>query len=125
MVVVGRQLYGVGPESVVPEGNKKFTSRFDCHDVGEVKEYVGCKIEMDVKNRSMKFVQPVMLQSFADEFVTSISRNPRTPAEAGTVLMPGNDGSKVDKTRHTYFRKGLGKLLHITRWSRPEVHNSV
>ena len=114
-----------GLKSVVPEENKNFTRRFDCDDVGKVKEYVGCKIEMDVNSRSMKLVQPVMLQRFSDEFETSINCNPRTPAEAGTVFLPGDNKSKVEQAMHTYFRKGLGKLLHMTRWSRPGVQNSV
>ena len=45
-----------------------FVSRFDCDDIGEVKEYVGCKIDKDVKDNIFKFTQPVMIQSFRDEF---------------------------------------------------------
>ena len=26
---------------------------------------------------------------------------------------------------HTYYRSGVGKLLHMARWSRPETQNSV
>ena len=63
-----------GPKSVVPGENKKFTSRFDCDDVGEVKEYVGCKIVMNKEEGTMKLVQPVMLQSFTDEFDVSINQ---------------------------------------------------
>ena len=113
-----------GPKSVVPKENKEFMARFDCDDVGEVVEYVGCKIDRDAEKGSMKITQPVMIQSFSDEFETSEKR-PSTPAEAGTVLEPCSDGAKVDSKRHTYFRKGVGKLLHMTRWSRPEVQNSV
>eukprot|EP00957_Ditylum_brightwellii_P115908 8840949-Ditylum_brightwellii.AAC.1 len=31
----------------------------------------------------------------------------------------------VGSKRHTYFRSGIGKLLHMTRWLCPEVQNSV
>ena len=40
---------------MVPTENKEFMERFDCDDVGEVKEYVGCKIDKDESERSMKF----------------------------------------------------------------------
>ena len=40
-------------------------------------------------------------------------------------MAPGTEGSKVDSKKHTYYRKGVGKLLHMTSWSRPEVQNSV
>ena len=113
-----------GPKSEVPRENEEFMQRFDCDDVGEVKEYVGCKIDRDEENNSIKFTQPVMLQSFDDEFETS-GKRPSTPAEAGTVLSKCSEGAKVESTRHTYYRKGVGKLLHMTRWSRPEVQNAV
>ena len=113
-----------GPREVVPKENEEFMSRFDCDDVGEVREYVGCKIDHDDSDRSMKFTQPVMIQSFRDEFKT-LDRKATTPAEVGSILAKGTESTKVDGNEHTYFRKGLGKLLHMTRWSRPEVQNSV
>ena len=61
-----------GSKNVVPVENMKFTSRFDCDDVGKVEEYVSCKIEKNNKEGSINFVQLVMLQSFFDEFDTSI-----------------------------------------------------
>lgn len=113
-----------GPKEVVPKENEEFMSRFDCDDVGEVREYVRCKIEKNEKERSFKFTQPVLLQSFKDEFDTT-NKSPTTPAEAGSILIQSEKGNKVGKERHTYFRSGVGKLLHLTRWSRPEVQNAV
>ena len=34
-----------GPQEIIEKESKDFTSRFDCDEVGEVKEYVGCKID--------------------------------------------------------------------------------
>ena len=113
-----------GPKEIVSKENEEFLKRFDCDDVGDVKEYVGCKLERDDEERSFKFTQPVLLQSFEDEFDTT-EKKPKTPAEAGTVLHSGSDTNKVGSKRHTYFRKGVGKLLHLTRWSRPEIQNAV
>ena len=53
-----------GPKEIVSKENEEFLKRFDCDDVGDVKEYVGCKLERDDKERSFKFTQPVLLQSF-------------------------------------------------------------
>ena len=50
---------------------------------------------------------------------------PRTPAEVGTVLVAESNESKVEKAENNYFWKGTGKLLHMTRWSSPDVQNSV
>ena len=61
-----------GPPKEVPRENEEFMQRFDCDDVGNVKEYVGCKIDQDEKSNSIKFTQPVMLQS-----LTTNSKQPR------------------------------------------------
>ena len=112
-----------GNEPELLEEKKDFMSRFDCDDVGELKEYVGCKIERN--EDSIRFTQPVLIQSFTDEFEVS-GKEQMTPAEAGQVLVRNTDPKNVvSKERHHYYRSGVGKLLHLTRWSRPEIQNSV
>ena len=113
-----------GPQEVIGKESKEFTSRFDCDEVGEVKEYVGCKVDHDKKLRQIKITQPVLLQSYEDEYAIE-HKKPSTPAEAGTVLVKGEEGNKVDGKEHTYYRSGVGKLLHMARWSRPDIQNSV
>ena len=113
-----------GHDEVVHQESKEFTSRFDCDEVGEVKEYVGCKIEHNKKENYIKFTQPVLLQSYLDEFEIG-TRTPNTPAEAGSVLVKSAPEDVVQGKQHTYFRSGVGKMLHMMRWSRPEVQNAV
>ena len=64
------------------------------------------------------------MQSFKDEFRTG-NRQPTTPAEAGSVTVHGDEETKVVGKEHAYYRKGVGKLLHMTCWSRPEIQNAV
>ena len=45
-----------------------FFSEIEIEDVGKLKEFVGCKVEIDKLKRSGKFIQSVMIQSFLDEF---------------------------------------------------------
>ena len=40
--------------------------RFDCEDGGELREYVGCKL--DRKGDTLKITQPILVQSLKDEF---------------------------------------------------------
>ena len=63
------------------------TKRFDCDIVGNMDEYVGCKLERNWKERSIRFTQPVMIQSFKDEFDILEGSKLKTPAEPGTVLV--------------------------------------
>ena len=99
---------------------------FECDDLGPMNEYVGMKIDIDRENRSMRLTQPVILQSFEDEFEGLPKLIPRNPAPAGSNLKPAKDESEyVGKSEHSLYRKGVGKLLHVMRMTRPECCNRV
>ena len=55
----------VGHKEQVIHHRNEMMDRFDCDNVGPMREYVGCKIERDVQNRKVKIKQPVC---FEDEF---------------------------------------------------------
>jgi hypothetical protein len=112
-----------GNEALVMKVKKQLFEHLDCDDVGELTEYVGCKIERD--KDSIRLTQPVLLQSFEDEFEIPMFSEVRTPAVAGQVLQSGSEGAIVSAEEQTTYRSGVGKLLHLMRWSRPEIQNAV
>jgi len=107
----------------VEESQKEMNQLFECDDIGDMEEYVGCKINKS--EGSIKFTQPVMLQSFKDDFDLENQREAITPAEPGSTLPKVPEDAKLDEMEQTYFGSGVGKLLHMMRWSRPEVYNAV
>ena len=114
----------VGHKKQVLHHRNDMMDRFDCDDVGEMREYVGCKIERDIQKRRVKITQPVLLQSFVDEF--NITDKPHeTPAVAGETLRKGEPDDCIEQSRTTKYRSGVGKLLHLTKWSRPDIQNAV
>ena len=45
-----------------------------------------------------------------------------TPTAVGLVLNPDVPAEEViSKEEHSKYRTGTGKLLHVTRWSRPDI----
>ena len=70
----------------------------------------------------MKLTQPVLIQSFEDEFKLP-EKDYKTPAPKGQVLMPTE--VTVDETTHRDYRKGVGKLLHLAKYTRPGIQNAV
>ena len=48
------------------ESRNEMMEMFDCEDVGNLDEYVGCKVRRE--EGCFTFTQPVMLKSFEDDF---------------------------------------------------------
>jgi hypothetical protein len=56
----------IGSKKVVEKTKEDIMERFDCEDCGDIEEYVGCKIVRT--NNSLKFTQPVLMQSYNERF---------------------------------------------------------
>jgi hypothetical protein len=50
---------------------------------------------------------------------------PNTPAVPGTILIKGEPENHLREEEMSTYRSGVGKLLHLMKWSRPEILNSV
>lgn len=112
----------VGSKKSVLEAKKGITKIFDCDEVGETKEYVGLKL--DYKPGSyMKITQPVLLQSLSDEFDVPKTDPVATPAVPGEYLK--TEQIDVPSKEQRIYRSGVGKLLHLAKWSRVEASNAV
>ena len=64
--------------------------------VGEVKEFIGCKTEIDKLESSAKFTQPVMIQLFLDK-CSAGQKKQVTTAEPNTVLKKPEPGEILAK----------------------------
>ena len=114
-----------GNMKLVLEEKEKFKQQFECDEVRELVEYMACKIDYKPGEGLMKFTQPVLLQSFTDEFKLPGGDFPITPAVPGDVLRQGDPESAVDMSEQRIYRSGTGKLLHMMKWSRPDILNPV
>ena len=74
-------------------------------------EYVGCKLERNYEERSMKFMQPVMLQSFAHKFDWPGGPLPNTPATPGDALAKAKPEDCVTDMEQFKYCSGTGKLV--------------
>jgi hypothetical protein len=120
----------LGPDELVPGVKEELLSLFNCKDIGEMNEYVGCRVERDRKAGWMRLTQPVKIQKFVDEYGIDIVSNriPSTPAEPGSVLKKDGideDDLPLPPEEQFRYRSATAVLLHAMRWSRPEVMNAV
>jgi len=114
----------VGSEENVKKAKELMSQQFECSDQGPIQEYLGCKIDYDKRLRFMKITQPVLLQSFVDEFDLPEGQIPRTPAIPGSVLIRDEKDTLLDEEMAKKYRSGVGKLLYMVK-SRPEIRNAV
>jgi hypothetical protein len=114
----------LGPEADVMKLKREIMELVECDDGGEIKEFVGCKIDINRALKTLKLTQPVLLQSFTDEFKINEDQQPSNPGIPTKALQLGIQPA-VQGQRRTYYRSGVGKLMHMRRWSRPEMANAV
>jgi hypothetical protein len=66
-----------------------------------------------------------MIQSFKDKFELPEGKSSNTPAIPGTVMSEGEVKNQVNDKIQSTYRSGVGKLLHMMRWTRPEIMDLV
>jgi hypothetical protein len=109
-----------GPTEELLALKKNILKEVDCDDSGEIKEFVGCKIAYNTEMKSLKITQPVLMQSYEDEFDIATGHEvPKTPGVPYKALQIGAE-QILQGEQNTYFRSGVGKLMHMRRWSRPD-----
>ena len=111
-----------GNKAEVLKGREALKQHFDLDEIGEINEYVGCKINYNQEEGWMELTQPVLLQSFGDEFELP-NQEYNTPAAPNSLLMKGE--SVMTEERHHEYRKGVGKLIHYGKYSRPGILNAI
>jgi hypothetical protein len=113
----------VGHQDEVKKYHAKMNEYFDCNNVGELREYVGCKIERKIEKRMLMISQPVIIQSFIDEFSIISKEKIEIPASSGELFSPVSSGDELNEKEQKRYRTGIGKLLYLLRWSRPDILN--
>ena len=98
-------------QNVLPE-KEKFMKQFECDEVGELKEYICCKIDYEPEKGQLKLMQPVLIQSFVDEFDLPNGDFPNTPGIPGDVLQHGKPEDAVGAADQSMYHSGTGKLIH-------------
>jgi len=115
----------IAPPNIVDREKDMMKNHFECDDLGNMTEYIGCKIERSNTSRAIKITQPVLVQSLKDEFDLPDGVPPTTPAKPGTTITKQPEEEPLNAEKHTNYRAGIGKLQHLVRNSRPDIGNAV
>ena len=69
---------------------------FKCDDIGELKDYVGCKFDRAQQGKCLKMTQPVIIQSFKDEFGIGLNKNIKIPEVPSKMSMKSDVNNEMD-----------------------------
>jgi hypothetical protein len=115
-------LLSCGTEKEVVTSREKLKKHFELDEVGPLQEYIGCKVEYNRDEGYIHLTQPVLCQSLEDEFELP-EREYETPAVAKEVLRKGE--VILNEKDHRNYRKGVGKIIHLAKYARPELCNAT
>jgi hypothetical protein len=93
--------------------------------IGNMDRYVVCKLECNYKECWLKFTQPVLLQSYSNEFKLGTKKVSNMPGDPEQVLMPCKEGNGLLEHLQKKYRSGTCRMLHMMQWSWPEIINLV
>jgi len=98
----------IGKENAVIETKNKLKEYFECDDLGEATEYVGCALKYDNQHDSLTMTQPILVKSLKDEFIENVMKV-ETPAAPGIILKYLDDESEMaDENSTKIYRSGVG-----------------
>ena len=110
----------VEPRQNMKDEGKKLSKEIEIEDVGKLKEFVGCKVEIDNSKQSAKFTKPAMIQSFLDEFGAGKKKYTNRTGHSFKRAKPGKILASKDKSK---YRSEIEKMMHMMRWSRPDIYD--
>ena len=115
-------LLSAGQEKYIIEDRNGLKKHFELDELGKLKEYVGAKVDYNNKEGWIKLTQPVLIQSFEDEFELP-NASYKTAGTPGITLRKSE--VTLNAEEHRQYQKGVGKLIHLAENSRPDILNPV
>ena len=105
-------------EKAIENLKKELSSRFDMSDCGELKYFLGMKIERNEK--SLQISQAASIEKFLEKFGLKDCNTVKTPMEKGLQLEIEKE-TKTDKP----YRELLGSMMYIMLCCRPDICYNV
>ena len=117
----------LGEKEVISEFKNELKKHFAIKEEGEMKEYVGCKVSKTGK-KSLIMYQDDLIKKMDRIFGDEVRKMQSYGMPAGTgdhVKRPNEDEPTVDKEEQRLYRSGVGLLLYLVKFSRPDISNAV
>jgi hypothetical protein len=91
-------------------------------------DYLSCRVIEDVKMNRILILQPHLINNLQAKFGEEVV-NKRTYRTPGTprfkIVRPDDEADLIDMNLQSRYRSGVGMLLYLTKYSRPDLCNVV
>jgi hypothetical protein len=111
-------------KEVIDGLSKHFTIKY----LGKMETFLGCKIIENDKKDTIWIHQPKLLKNLKKVFGKLIenTKSYKTPAAPKTsIIRPDKDFPLISSDDQKLFRSGVGMLLYLIKYSRPDISNAV
>jgi hypothetical protein len=118
----------VGDHAAIEKTVAQLKTKVSLKDVGPLSEYVSCTIVKNPHKQKLWMWQPDLITKMEGIFKQHIQalQKYKTPAAPGHIIMKSEDPSEVvDAETHSLYRSGVGMLLYLVKFSKPEILNAV
>jgi hypothetical protein len=118
----------VGNKNGIVNAKQDIGNKFKIKDVGELNEYVGCMVIKDKQKKCAYLIQPDLIEKLEKAFKNDIAhlRKYKMPAPTGEIITrPETEEELINQEDQKKFRSGVGSLLFLIKYSRPDISNAV
>ena len=100
---------------------------FATKEEGKLEEYVGCQIKK-INEKCIIMHQTELLKKIERTFGADLEKMTSRGMTFGTnnrIVRPGEGEKLITKGEQTKYRSGIGMLLYLVKFSRPDLSNAV
>ena len=116
----------IGDVEAVREFKLELKEHFSTKEEGEMTEYVGCMVGKNDDGILLHQSDLIKKIEKKFDFEAKKMRNYRIPASAGQGLVKSTEEEGcLSAEKQTEYRSGVGMLLFLTKFSRPDISNTV
>jgi hypothetical protein len=104
------------------------TKGFNLKIESSLKDYLSCRVIEDPDLKSILILQQHLINNLEAKFGNDVY-NKRVYRTLGTprfkIVRPDDDTDVINSTLQSRYRSGVGMLLYLTKYSRPDLCNDV
>ena len=116
-----------GHREALKQFKNELKTFFSTKEEGKLEEYVGCQIKR-VNEKCIIMHQTELLNKIERVFGDDIKDMASREIPFGTnnrIVRPGEGKELIAKDEQTKYRSGIGMLLYLVKFSRPDLSNAV